>query len=91
MEFDRRRHLRYDFNLAIEYIKDPGIVSTIYKGIITDISNSGLRILTPSPLNVGQAITIKNALPAYPQTAVVRWVENPDSASYKAGLEFENC
>ena len=91
MEFDRRRHLRYDFNLAIEYVKDPGIVSTIYKGIITDISNSGLRILTPSPLDIGQAITIKNTLPAYSQTAVVRWVENPDSASYKAGLEFENC
>lgn len=91
MGFDRRRHLRYDFNLAIEYVKDPGIVYTIYKGIITDISNTGLSLLTPSPLNVGQAITIKNTLPAYSQTAVVRWVENPDSASYKAGLEFENC
>ena len=90
MGFDRRRHLRYDFNLAIEYVKDPGIVSPIYKGIITDISNSGLRLLTPSPLNVGQAITIKDSLPSYSQTAVVRWVENPDCASFKAGLEFEN-
>ena len=91
MEFDRRRHLRYDFNLAIEYVKGPGIVSIICKGIITDISNSGLRLLTPSPLDIGQAITIKNTLPTYSQTAVVRWVENPDSASCKAGLEFENC
>ena len=89
MVFDRRRHLRYDFNLAIEYVKDSGIFSTIYKGIITDISNSGLRLLTPSPLDIGQAITIKNALPSYSQTAVVRWVENPDSASCKAGLEFK--
>ena len=91
MEVDRRRHLRYDFNLAIEYVKDPGMVSTIYKGIIIDISNSGLRLLTPSPLDIGQAITIKNTLPASSQTAVVRWVENPDSASYNAGLEFETC
>jgi len=83
--------MRYDFNLAIEYVKDHGIVPDIYKGIITDISNSGLRLLTPSPLDIGQAITIKNTLPVYSQTAVVRWVENPDNASCKAGLEFENC
>lgn len=89
MDIDRRRHLRYDFNLAIEYVKDSGVVSAIYKGIITDISNSGMRLLTPSPLNVGQAITIKNILPSYSQMAVVRWVENPDRASYNAGLEFQ--
>jgi len=82
--------MRYDFNLAIEYIKDPGIVPDVYKGIITDISNSGLRLLTPSPLDIGQAITIKNTLPVYSQTVVVRWVENPDNASCKAGLEGKN-
>jgi hypothetical protein len=89
MVFDRRRHLRYDFSLVIEYVKDHGVVSPVYQGIITDISNSGLRLLTPSPLDIGEAITIKNTLPAYSQTAVVRWVENPDSASYSAGLEFD--
>jgi hypothetical protein len=90
IEIDRRRHLRYDFNLTIEYVKDSGTISTIYKGIVIDISNSGLRLLTPNPLSVGQEIIIKSILPSYSQIAIVRWVENPDNASFNVGLEFQS-
>lgn len=59
----------------------------IFDGIITDMSDSGLCLLTTNPLSEGQKITINNASPLS-RTAIVRWSERIDSLYHRVGLEF---
>jgi hypothetical protein len=56
-----------------------------FDGIITDISNSGICLLTNNPLCKGQKIIV-NAPSA--RKAIVRWSERFDSTYYAVGLEF---
>jgi len=43
------------------------------RGVIINISNSGLCIFSPDPLPKGQEITIKAPLPLMDERFVVRW------------------
>lgn len=43
------------------------------KGVIINISNSGLCIFSPNPLNKGDEITIKAPLPLLDERFSVRW------------------
>jgi hypothetical protein len=56
-----------------------------FGGVITDISDSGMCLLTNNPLCKGEKIII-NAPAA--RTAIVRWSERFDSTYYTVGLEF---
>ncbi len=56
-----------------------------FGGVITDISDSGMCLLTSNPLCKGQKIIVNMATA---RTAIVRWSERFDSSYYTVGLEF---
>ncbi len=59
----------------------------IFDGMITDMSDSKVCLLTTNPLGKGQKITINNASP-FSRTAIVRWSERIDRLYHRVGLEF---
>jgi hypothetical protein len=85
--FYSSKHDRCYVNSQVEYVLDPFNVNEIFEGIIDNISESGLCIVTSQCLTEGQEITIKSLLFLPSQTAVVCWVEPQDNA-YKVGLKF---
>ena len=54
-------------------------------GIISDISESGMCLMTADPLKPGEQIVIKSN--PLSRTAIVRWNNTGDSY-FKAGLQF---
>jgi|WetSurMetagenome_2_1015567.scaffolds.fasta_scaffold1414239_1 hypothetical protein len=86
--YDKRRHRRSNIATAVEYALDPLHTDETSDGVIADISESGLCLLTTTPLNKGQEIVIKINPSAFSQTAVVRWSKRYDALYCRAGLEF---
>jgi hypothetical protein len=86
--FDKRRHRRSNIATAVEYAFDPLHTDETFDGVIADISESGLCLLTTTPLNKGQEIVIKINPSAFSQTATVRWSRQYEDLYCKAGLEF---
>ena len=86
LKTDKRRHLRYSFPYSVEYILDPHTTDKIFKGILINISNSGLCLRIFYHLAEGQKITIKSIIPIPCQKATVRWIKKCDNHSYIAGL-----
>jgi hypothetical protein len=86
--FEKRKYGRRYIVATLEYVLDPLIADEIYDGVIADISDSGLCILTTDRLMEGQAIKLKNALPLSSQSATVRWSERYNNLYYRAGLEL---
>lgn len=85
---DKRKHQRQDFSYAaIEYVLNHNNTHETFIGFTLNISNSGLCLYTPKPLNEGQKIIIKGNFPT-PKTALVRWIEKYDDVFYKVGLVF---
>jgi hypothetical protein len=87
-EFDKRRHSRDDTISAVQYVLNRLHSEEIFDGVIANISESGVCLLTTDPLNKGQDITIKNKIPATSQTATVRWSSKYHNLYYMAGLEL---
>jgi hypothetical protein len=85
---EKRRYLRYDFTQLIEYIIHPHTSHEVLKGVVYDISYSGLCLGTNYLLAEGQKIMIKSILPADSKTAVVRWSKNIGENFFKIGLEL---
>jgi len=86
--FDKRRHRRSNIATTVEYALNPLHTNETFDGVITDISESGLCLLTTTPLNKGQDILIKINPAAFSKTATVRWSKQYDDLYCKAGLEF---
>jgi PilZ domain len=86
--FDKRRHRRSNIATAVEYVLDPLPARETFDGVIADISESGLCLLTTTPLSKGQEILIKINPSAFSQTATVRWSRQYDDLYCRAGLEF---
>jgi len=53
-----------------------------------NISDNGICIYTFKPLEEGQEITFKNALPVAYSKAAVKWVKQCNPGIYKAGVSF---
>ena len=85
---DKRRHRRADTISAVQYVTSLFHTDEIFDGVISNISESGVCLLTTNPLSKGQDITIKNKIPATPRTATVRWSTKYHDLYYKAGLEL---
>jgi len=86
--FDKRRHSRNETISAVQYVLNRLHSEEIFDGVIANISESGVCLLTTNPLSKGQDITIKNKIPATPQTATVRWSTKYHDLYYMAGLEL---
>ena len=84
---DKRRHQRQKSITPFAYrvpIGSPGIQI----GITANISDSGMCIYSDSPLNEGEIIEIKSALPVPYLWAAVRWAKKDAADLYKMGLMF---
>ena len=84
----RRKGERYDFPATIEYVLDQPNASEVLKGVVINISASGLAAYVFSPLPEGQKIIITSALPLDTRTATVLWIEKKDESFFLTGLKF---
>ncbi|MBM4146249.1 MAG: PilZ domain-containing protein [Nitrospira sp.] len=85
---NRRRHKRKDEMNTIEYVIEPLTTNETFDGVLVNVSESGLCILTNDILNKGQQIRITANGHAINKSAVVRWTEKYDDFYYKVGLEL---
>jgi hypothetical protein len=86
--YDKRRHRRSIILTKVESALDPLHSDKTRNGVLADISESGLCLLTSGPLNRGQEILIKINPAAFAQAAIVRWSKQYDALYCRAGLEF---
>ena len=85
---DRRRHKRKQTINRIEYAIEPVTTDETFYGVVVNMSETGLCILTSDPLSEGQHIRITDNGKAINQAAVVRWTEKYSDLYYKIGLEL---
>lgn len=88
MNIEKRRINRKLVMKPIEYFLIPSIISKTFNGLITDISDSGVCLLTTSQLKDRQRIIIEDKSCSSEKVAIVRWSEKYDEMFYKIGLEF---
>jgi hypothetical protein len=67
-----RREARYKFVSTVEFVLSDAADKTV-KGVILNISDSGLCIKSSIPLKRGQEIIIKSSLPIRHKTYTARW------------------
>jgi hypothetical protein len=72
----------------LEYSMTPSGEDEPFDGILFDISESGLHIITIHPLKEGETISIKSVVTLPSKTAVVRWCKNYHDLYSKIGLKF---
>jgi hypothetical protein len=81
----RRQHQRSLMIVTAEYSLINSSQNTFSYGIISDMSESGMCLLTTDPLKRGEKIVIKSN--PLSKIAAVRW-NSEGGLYYKAGLEF---
>ncbi|MBE0425864.1 MAG: PilZ domain-containing protein [Nitrospirae bacterium] len=84
---NRRKHERTLLNKVIEYSMNSSSDDKSIYGIISDMSESGMCLLTTCPLKNGEKILLKIVNPLS-KIAVVRW-SSAGGLYYKAGLKFK--
>ena len=85
---NRRMHKRKQKMDAIEYVIEPLTTNETFYGVVVNVSESGLCILTNDLLNKGQQIRITDNGHAINNSAVVSWTEKYNDLYYKVGLEL---
>ena len=83
-----RKFQRFDFPLPVEFSVNSDNPDVVHRGVIVNISLMGMAALFPKPLEEGQHITFKSALPIACRTATVRWLKKEDEGAYLTGLKF---
>ncbi len=85
---NRRRHKRKQKMDTLEYVIEPLTTNETFDGVLVNVSESGLCILTNDPLSKGQQIRITADGHTINKSAVVCWTEKYNDLYYKVGLEF---
>ena len=85
--FNRRMHIRYDIEKEIHYVLSDQDQKR-YKGIIINISDSGMGLFVFSPLHEGQEIIIKSDETSLNRKGNVRWCHEMGENIFKIGLDF---
>ena len=83
---ERRRHLRYTYLANMAYMLNTPTSGEIFECAVVNVSDSGMNLLIPRPLDMGQEITIRGDVPNLARTAVVRWTKKL-GGFYTVGLE----
>jgi len=87
---EKRRHKREDMVKAIDYTSYQQSNQLIeFDSFVTNISQSGICLLTTEALKHGQEIKIKDHIVQSLQTATVRWSKEYYGLYYSYGLEFQ--
>ena len=83
MMFEQRRNERYEFSGdKVEYTLNSFFEDKVCEAGVINFSESGLCLLSPNSLSVGQEITIRDFMGSSFRTAVVIWVETYDDIFY---------
>jgi Tfp pilus assembly protein PilZ len=85
---ENRRNERRLVLKPVGFFLVPSIIGKTVEGLIMDISDSGLCLLTTSQLKVRQRIIIEDKSFSLEKVAVVRWIEKYDEMFYRIGLEY---
>ncbi len=88
--FERRRCFRHEIfeTREIEYALD-AFDSETFKGIVLNVSETGICLLISNHFSIGQEITLKDFdIYGSLKTAAVQWIERADKKLYKVGLIF---
>jgi len=83
-----RKSKRKIINKLVEYFLIPSATTRTFDGLITDVSDCGLCLVTNSQLKYGQRIIIQDEPYLSEKVAIVRWTQKFDDIFYKIGLEF---
>lgn len=83
----QRSERRSVFHHMIEFSVIPGMGQEVFKGVTVNLSNSGLCIISFTPLQKGQKLLIREGL-RVSGPAQVLWDKRLDNDVYKAGLLF---
>ena len=84
---ERRKDVRQPYPQVIEYSVTPATDERL-KGVVVNISNSGLALYIFSHLIQGQEILIRSFMPVDYRKASVRWVREIDKGILQAGCMF---
>jgi len=87
---EKRRHRRSEASYFTGYLTELQPEDTVSKGVIANISKSGVCLLTPKAINEGENIVLKSNDSSPAQEAAVRWCRQYKNFHYRAGLEFIN-
>ncbi len=85
---EKRRFERYEFPLPIEFCVGTEDAGTVERGVLVNISLTGMSAYFFSPLRPGQKITFKSTLPIDCRIATVQWIKEHDERFFLAGLKF---
>ncbi len=85
---EKRRCERYDFPLPIEFCVGTGDEGTVQRGVLVNISITGMKAYFFNALRPGQKITFKSTLPVDCRVATVQWIKEHDDRFFLAGLKF---
>ena len=84
---NRRKHIRYECEREIQYIMKERAGKS-FKGLIVNISDSGMGLFVFNPLHEGQEIAIKSDEKSLDRQGIVRRCQEMGEDIYKVGLEF---
>jgi c-di-GMP-binding flagellar brake protein YcgR len=94
VNFERRRHPRFNVDLPIEYSKSDSIVK---QGRAVNASEGGLLIYLPEQMEIGQHLSLKSFFPSGPELKTIEtlvqvvWVDihlGEDWGDYRTGVRF---
>ena len=86
---ENRRHKREEIVKVMEGIKyQPSNQPIEFDCVSTNISQSGIGLLTTTALKKEQDIELINDIFPYPRTATVRWSKEYNGLYYSYGVEF---
>ena len=84
---EKRKFIRHDFaiKVAIKFVAGPS-EDEIREGFLANKSSSGLCLFTSNPLDIGDAIMLKNNVYIPFQKAKVKWIQEVNKKWYAVGL-----
>jgi hypothetical protein len=88
MSIERRKYSRDHVVHPVEYIIASFTQEQPYDGVVENLSQSGLCLITKRSLIQGEEITILNNSSLSSKVASVRWSQNLHNLYYRVGLEF---
>ncbi len=84
---NRRMHIRYELEKEIQYVIND-YTEQSFKGIVINISDSGIGLFVFEPLKKGQEINIQSDNKSLNRKGIVRRCREMGDNIYKVGLEF---
>jgi c-di-GMP-binding flagellar brake protein YcgR len=96
---EKRKHERRPYVKALRYHLAASDMDKLrtgeieYEGVSFDISDGGIGMITPHPLNEGDILFFKDKIKVNTLVAtsgVVKWVLRLADTTYRSGLEFSD-